>query len=58
MLRDSRDTLYRLNLQTGWFEYISPSVESELGYTAEELLGMGPRDICAEPEIAALAERL
>lgn len=38
VLCDSRDILYRLNLQTGRFEYISPSVEKILGYSPEDLM--------------------
>lgn len=38
LLEDSRDTVYRLNIQTGRFEYISPSVELLLGYSREELM--------------------
>lgn len=38
VLRDSRDILYCLNLQTGRFEYISPSVEDAFGYRPEDLM--------------------
>jgi PAS domain S-box-containing protein len=37
VLEDSRDLMYRMNLQTGRFEYISPSVEAVLGYSRDEL---------------------
>jgi PAS domain S-box-containing protein len=37
VLDDSRDVIYRMNLQTGRYEYISPSAESVLGISREEL---------------------
>ncbi|MGA2806867.1 MAG: PAS domain S-box protein [Terracidiphilus sp.] len=37
VLEDSRDLMYRMNLQTGRFEYISPSAEAVLGYSRSEL---------------------
>jgi PAS domain S-box-containing protein len=37
VLDHSRDTIYRLNLQTGGFEYISPSAETLVGHAPEEL---------------------
>jgi PAS domain S-box-containing protein len=37
VLDSSRDVIYRFNLQTGRYEYISPSAEAVSGYTAGEL---------------------
>ena len=37
VLDHSRDVIYRLNLQTGRYEYISPSAETVVGYSPEEL---------------------
>jgi PAS domain S-box-containing protein len=37
VLEDSRDLMYRMNLQTSRFEYISPSAETVSGYSREEL---------------------
>jgi len=36
VLDNSRDFIYRRNLQTGCYEYISPSVKEILGYTPDE----------------------
>ena len=42
------DILYQLNLLSGYFEYISPSIENILGFTSEEakkfgILGLSER---------------
>ncbi len=33
VLEDSRDVIYRVNVQTGHYEYISPSVETAVGFS-------------------------
>jgi PAS domain S-box-containing protein len=38
VLDSSRDIIYRVNLRTGSFEYISPSCSTVVGYTAQELM--------------------
>ena len=38
VLDNSLDCIYRLNLQTGRYEYISPSVEKVVGFSPEELI--------------------
>jgi PAS domain S-box-containing protein len=38
VLQGSRDVVYRLNMQTGRFEYISPSALEVVGCSAEELM--------------------
>ena len=38
VLENSRDVIYRLNIQTGRFEYISPSVETVVGFSPDELM--------------------
>ena len=38
MLDNSRDVIYRINVQTGRFEYISPSCEKVVGFSPEELM--------------------
>ena len=38
VLSNSRDVLYRLNVQTGRFEYISPAAEKVVGFSAAELM--------------------
>ena len=40
VLEGSRDVIYRFNVQSGRFEYISPSVQEIMGYSAEELMAM------------------
>jgi PAS domain S-box-containing protein len=40
VLDNSRDLIYRLDLQTGCFEYISPSAETVLDYSPDELMAM------------------
>jgi PAS domain S-box-containing protein len=44
VLDNSRDIIYRLNLQTGRHEYISPSVESS-GFSKEEISSMDIMDL-------------
>jgi two-component system, chemotaxis family, CheB/CheR fusion protein len=38
VLDNSRDVIYRLNLQTGRYEYISPSAERIMGFSADEIM--------------------
>ena len=38
VLENARDCIYRLNLQTGCYEYMSPAAESVLGFPLGELL--------------------
>jgi PAS domain S-box-containing protein len=40
LLEASRDVIYRLNLQTGRYEYISPAAQDVVGFSAEELMAM------------------
>jgi|GEM_PF-1406765 PAS domain S-box-containing protein len=37
LLRDSRDIIYRFNLRTHRYEYISPAVKAVLGYSPDQL---------------------
>jgi PAS domain S-box-containing protein len=37
VLENSRDVIYRLNVQTGHYDYISPSVETVVGFSPNEL---------------------
>lgn len=41
VLDSSHDVIYRLNVQTGRYEYISPSCEAVLGYSADEIRDLG-----------------
>jgi len=38
VLENSRDVIYRVNEQTGRYEYISPAVQELVGYTVQELM--------------------
>ena len=38
VLDNSQDVIYRLNLQTGRYEYISPSAANVVGYSPDELI--------------------
>ncbi len=49
LLEASRDVIYRLNLQTGRFEYISPAAMDVVGFSAQELM-----DIDAEAASAMI----
>ena len=40
VLDNSRDVIYRLNLQTGRYEYISPSCEAVVGFSTDELMAL------------------
>ena len=40
VLESSRDVIYRLHVQTGRYEYISPSCEKVVGFSADELKSM------------------
>jgi PAS domain S-box-containing protein len=41
VLENSVDMIYRLNLQSGTYDYLSPSSERVLGYTPEEFIALG-----------------
>ena len=65
VLDNSRDTIYRLNLQTGLYEYISPSAEAVVGFSPDELMALDtdmaqamihPEDLCAMRAVAARLE--
>ena len=40
VLDGSRDVIYRLNMQTGRFEYINPSAEDVVGFSPDELMAV------------------
>ncbi len=40
VLDNSQDIIYRINLQTGHYEYVSPSTENIFGYSPEELMAL------------------
>ena len=40
MLDNSQDVIYRLNVQTGRYEYISPSAETVVGFSPDELMAL------------------
>jgi PAS domain S-box-containing protein len=41
VLDNSRDALYRLDLKTGHYDYLSPAVEALVGYAPEEIMALG-----------------
>lgn len=47
VLDSSRDVIYRLNLQMRRYEYVSPSCEAVLGYSADRIMGLGAGAILA-----------
>jgi PAS domain S-box-containing protein len=47
ILDNSTDIIYRLNLQTGKFDYLSPSAHAVLGYDMERLLTMSREEVLA-----------
>lgn len=47
VLDTSIDVIYRVNAQTGRFEYVSPSAETTMGYTPEEYIAMSSEDVLA-----------
>ena len=40
VLDNSQDVIYRFNVQTGNYEYVSPSTENVFGYSPEELIAL------------------
>ena len=40
VLEESRDVIYRLNLKTGRYEYISPSAKKVVGFSPDELMAL------------------
>ncbi len=47
VLDNSRDIIYQVNLETGTFDYLSPSVTGSLGFSAEEMIAGGIRGLVA-----------
>jgi PAS domain S-box-containing protein len=45
VLENTRDLLYKLNLQTRQYDYVSPACHEITGFSAEELAAMGPDEI-------------
>ena len=64
VLEDSRDVIYRLNIQTGRFEYISPRAETVVGLPREDLMAQDSEAALAmihpddRPAMRAAIERL
>ena len=59
ILENSRDILYRLNLRTKSYDYISPSVKKILGYSSKELMDLGFQGIYdrTHPDDLAILEQ-
>ena len=61
VLDSSKDLIYRENLQTGRYEYISPSAETLTGFSADEFLAMDAgiaRSIIHPDDISAMQSAL
>ncbi|MEX2363039.1 MAG: histidine kinase dimerization/phosphoacceptor domain -containing protein, partial [Balneolaceae bacterium] len=43
LFSNSRDVLYKMNLTTQQYEYVSPGIKNMLGYETEEFLAGGPK---------------
>ena len=43
VLDNSQDVIYRINVQTGNYEYVSPSTENIFGYSPDELMALANR---------------
>lgn len=58
ILNNSQDVIYRMNLQTGCYEYISPSCEKVTGFLPEELLSLHKNEsnLIVHPESVAALE--
>ncbi len=41
VLDSSMDVIYRLNLRTGRYEYVSPSCEAVIGHSADQIMALG-----------------
>lgn len=47
VLENSRDVIYRFNVQSGRFDYISPAARDVIGFSSEELMLLGSRESIA-----------
>ncbi|MCK5146950.1 PAS domain S-box protein [bacterium] len=45
VLENSHDMAYKLNLITGTYEYLSPTSEKLMGFTPDEIIGMGFKEV-------------
>ena len=52
------DAVFCVDCQSMMFAEVNRAACASLGYTADELLSMGPKDICPEADMAALEEKL
>jgi PAS domain S-box-containing protein len=44
VLDNSQDIIYRINVQTGNYEYVSPSTENVFGYSSDELIALANKN--------------
>ncbi|MEX0721662.1 MAG: histidine kinase dimerization/phosphoacceptor domain -containing protein [Balneolaceae bacterium] len=60
LLKNSRDVIYKMNLKTQQYEYVSPAIKDMLGYETSEFLEGGPKWIYANihPEDKESMERV
>ena len=45
VLDNSQDVIYRINVQTGNYEYVSPSTENVFGYSPDELIVLANKNL-------------
>ena len=45
VLEHSQDALYKRNLETGRYEYMSPAIAKIIGYTPNEVMAMSPDEV-------------
>jgi PAS domain S-box-containing protein len=58
LAENSTDVIYKVNLETEQYSYASPSAEIILGYTNDEILSVGPRDVLTMESYAIQREKL
>ncbi|MBI9084553.1 MAG: PAS domain S-box protein [Desulfobacterales bacterium] len=54
----STDVIYKINIETEQYTYVSPSVESIYGYTPKEMLGLKARDTVTPESYLLQREKL
>ena len=58
LAENSADIIYKLNIETEQYTYISPSIERLLGYTAEEVLSLKAQDTVTAASYEIQRDRL
>ncbi|MBN2279829.1 MAG: PAS domain S-box protein [Candidatus Marinimicrobia bacterium] len=45
VIENRRDFAYKFNIRSGWYDYVSPGVKEINGFSAQEFLNLGPKEI-------------